>query len=728
MAFKLPSFNPKNEPRNTGKGASNPEHTSLIMSGLQKIANSSASETPLIGHLPVEKQYILTMVFGLGFFVIAGILLTYNGVQTNNKTEYITKITEMQMLSQRITKVAQQAVAGSPVAYTQLAASERQFKSDLDALTVGNLSLPASPQSIQPLLTNLQKHWGPDENEINKILTQEKSLIEGYDGTTDIAKNTDTLLALAKQLQSQIKSANLDPHTAAQVDQIAMLAQRMATNADKIMLLTYQPVWRYKLQHPVKNTNTGTPAAAANPFQVVAAQLNQNLADFQAPLDSLLNGAAISDPSARNTLNQIVATYKPFSAGTGKLLSNIQLLLATKKASVAVFKSSDDILKDAQVAAKAYESLGSIGTTIAVLSGLLALGSLVLFGYVNINESKRRVYLSEAENKRNQEAILRLLNELGDLADGDLTTNATVTEDITGAIADSINFTIDELRGLVSGINRATEKVTNTTLQAQAISEELLAAAQRQSQQIEETSAAILGISQSINEVSVSANQSAQVATQSLEAAAKGTKAVENSITGMNSIRENMQETSKRIKRLGESSQEIGEIVELISDITEQTNVLALNAAIQAAAAGEAGRGFSVVAEEVQRLAERSGQATKQIAAIVKTIQADTQDAVSAMETSTQGVVEGAKLSDAAGQALNEIGQVSRSLANLIENISTATDNQALATGKVAQAMQHIQQITEQTTAGTQQTASSIGELSALAADLKKSISGFKLA
>ena len=727
MAFKLPSFNPKNEPRSTGKKTSGPEHTTLIMSGLKKLSENEVSETPLIGHLPVEKQYILTMVFGVGFLVIAGILLTYNGVQISNKTQYITKISDMEMLSQRITKVAQQAVAGSPIAYTQLSASANQFKTELDALTAGNLNLPASPQAIQPLLSKLNEHWIPDEKEINKILAQEKSLLNGYDGTINIAENIDTLLTLSQQLQTQIKTNNLGQHDLEQADEMVVLAQKMAKDSEAITLLIYQPVWRYGLQHPVKNAATKSSVATSSPLQIAMSDLNSNIANFQTPLNNLLNESG-NAADTHNTLSQIATLYKPLANGTGDLLNNVQLLLATKKASVAVFKSSDDILTDARAVAKAYESLGSIGYAVAALAALLALGSLILFGFVNINESKRRVQLSEAENKRNQEAILRLLNELGDLADGDLTTNATVTEDITGAIADSINFTIDELRGLVSGINRATEKVTNTTLQAQAISEELLAAAQRQSQEIEETSAAILGISQSINEVSVSANQSAQVATQSLEAAEKGTQAVENSIAGMNSIRENIQETSKRIKRLGESSQEIGEIVELISDITEQTNVLALNAAIQAAAAGEAGRGFSVVAEEVQRLAERSGQATKQIAAIVKTIQSDTQDAVSAMETSTQGVVEGAKLSDAAGRALNEIGQVSRSLANLIENISSATDSQALATGKVAQAMQYIQQITEQTTAGTQQTASSIGELSALAADLKKSISGFKLA
>jgi twitching motility protein PilJ len=217
------------------------------------------------------------------------------------------------------------------------------------------------------------------------------------------------------------------------------------------------------------------------------------------------------------------------------------------------------------------------------------------------------------------------------------------------------------------------------------------------------------------------------VARQSLMAADSGLKAVQNAIGGMNAIRDQIQETSKRIKRLGESSQENGENTALISDNTEQTNVLARNSAIQAASAGEAGRGFTVVAEEVQRLAERSGEATKQIAAIVKTIQTDTQDAVGAMENATRDVVAGAELSDAAGQALAEIGEVSSEAARLIEQISAQTQDQAGAASRVAETMADIRAITEQATRGTQQTAVSIGELADLAIELKGSVSGFKV-
>jgi twitching motility protein PilJ len=343
------------------------------------------------------------------------------------------------------------------------------------------------------------------------------------------------------------------------------------------------------------------------------------------------------------------------------------------------------------------------------------------------NEADHQRRLAEAEKDATQGAILRLMNEMGDLADGDLTIRATVSEDITGAIADSVNYTVEELAVLVRRINDAALRVTSASNAAQTTSNQLLAATEVQSAEIRGANAAVLEMADSMKQVSSSALESARVANASLEAAQKGSAAVSNSIAGMNEIRTQIQETSKRIKRLGESSQEIGEIVELISDITEQTNVLALNAAIQAASAGEAGRGFSVVAEEVQRLAERSGEATKQIAAIVKTIQTDTHDAVAAMEYSTQGVVEGAKLSDAAGQALNEISSVSQDLARLIQAISADTQAQADIATKVAGSMQDILRITGQTTASTQETAVSIGQLTELAVELKGSVSGFKV-
>lgn len=338
-----------------------------------------------------------------------------------------------------------------------------------------------------------------------------------------------------------------------------------------------------------------------------------------------------------------------------------------------------------------------------------------------------RARSAQEENEKNQAAILRLLDELEYVADGDLTVNATVTEDITGAIADSVNFAIDQLRQLVQAINDTASNVAQSSEKTQLTATELAEASEQQAQKIAGVSAAITDMVNSIKQVSVSATESASVADRSVAIAHNGAQVVQRSIDGMKTIREQIQETSKRIKRLGESSQEIGDIVGLINDIAEQTNVLALNAAIQASMAGEAGRGFAVVADEVQRLAERSANATKQIETLVKTIQADTNEAVMSMESTTTEVVQGARLATDAGAALKEVQTVSNSLADLIQRISNEAQRQASSACQISQNMEVIQQITSKTTAGTRTTADSVGQLNQMAASLQKSVSGFKL-
>ncbi|MDR0378442.1 MAG: methyl-accepting chemotaxis protein [Candidatus Accumulibacter sp.] len=451
------------------------------------------------------------------------------------------------------------------------------------------------------------------------------------------------------------------------------------------------------------------------------------------------------DAETRRIVAELDAVFDEYATVVNDILGDTRILTEARRAVGNILVDDASLFDAVDALDIAYRRSGSDGRALhqkwLVALTILVLTVLATMGKVYIDETRRQAELarrstelaeksrreSERINRQNQEAILRLMNELGDLADGDLTVMATVSEDITGAIADSINYTVEELRILVGRINDAASRVTAATEIAQQTSVELLDAAQRQSQEIQNAGHSVLEMARAMNHVSSDADQSAQVARQSLAAAGKGALAVQNSIKGMDEIRRQIQETSKRIKHLGESSQEIGEIVELISDITEQTNVLALNAAIQAASAGEAGRGFTVVAEEVQRLAERSGGATKQIAAIVKAIQNDTQGAISAMEESTRGVVEETKLSDAAGQALAEIGVVSRNLAELIERISEATRQQADAATGVAGKMQSILEVTEQTTAGTQRTASAVGELAGLATELKGSVAGFKV-
>ena len=564
--------------------------------------------------------------------------------------------------------------------------------------------MPATGGAARDSLEKIGVQWKIFNPQVVQILSQQKNLMALNESVKRINTLSIDLQEVAEQLASQLVDANGSVREVSYANHLAMLSQRLPKNAN--LLLSSDLI---------------------DPEVVL--QLEKDTTSFRDTVQALMEGVASRSEESMLTLEDLGTNMADMVEAVGAVLANTQPLLQAKMAASNLFAGSDALLQDTERLSQDYQAVGGVGYLLAALfSGLLTIVSLVMLGMVNVNETKSRARKSEEENSRNQEAILRLMDELGELAEGNLTINASVTEDITGAVADSINYTVEELRSLVRGINTATVQMDQAASQAGQVSESLQQASRRQTEEIEGTSAAVVSLAQSVQRVSGNAAESARVAEQSLAAAEKGQQAVANAIASMNGLREQIQETSKRIKRLGESSQEIGEIVELISDITEQTNVLALNAAIQAASAGEAGRGFSVVAEEVQRLAERSADATKQIAAIVKTIQSDTHDTVAAMEISTQGVVEGAKLSDAAGQTLAEIGDVSKTLAGLIADISSATQSQAESTAKVAETMQDIKSISAQTSSGTQQTAESIGGMKQLAQDLKNSVAGFKLA
>ena len=362
-----------------------------------------------------------------------------------------------------------------------------------------------------------------------------------------------------------------------------------------------------------------------------------------------------------------------------------------------------------------------------LIVALVGIVAVIGVAWLIIRDGQARLRDQAEQNVRNQEAILQLLDELADLADGDLRVTASVTENFTGAIADSINFAIDQMRGLVSNINRISVQVASAATETQGTALNLAEASENQAREISDASTAINQMASSIDQVSMNASESATVAERAVEIAGKGGVVVRNTIGGMDRIRDQIQETSKRIKRLGESSQEIGDIVSLINDIADQTNILSLNAAIQASMAGDAGRGFAVVADEVQRLAERASAATKQISALVKTIQSDTNEAVISMEQTTTEVVQGARLAQDAGVALEEIEGTSKNLAELIQSISDAARQQAATAGHISNTMAVIQEITSTTSQGTEATASSIGELATMADEMRNSVEGFKL-
>jgi twitching motility protein PilJ len=631
----------------------------------------------------------------LGFIAALLFVLTAVAAFMGNREEsysvrYVGQSSQLLMLSQRLANDAQQALSGNPEAFDALTESREEMSEIMTLLDQGGLLLPATTGNARDALNEYMKH-------ASKTLVDARLVEAGRAGLVTLAVTLSTLDEVGVDLRSvsQKMMASFSGDEKEQAIRFALAVESIGKDASRLL-----------------GTDVTIEQVASLGIDTIAAEES-------------LSALPAGDANVAKATN----LFESFRSSVEILVGQVRNLVEAKAAAKAIVKDSELLLKKSQDLVDAYQSTPKTKTanTATVVLGVLLLVSLALLVKTYLDDTRHRGEEAARVNSQNQSAILRLMNELGDLADGDLTVRATVTEDVTGAIADSLNYTTEEFRKLVARITAAVEQMGNATKDAESISTGLLQATQKQAKEIEGAGEAVQLMTRSIKEVDSSAAQSADVARRTLLATERGAQAVRNTISGMDVLREQIQDTAKRIKRLGESSQEIGEIVDLISDITEQTNVLALNAAIQAASAGEAGRGFSVVAEEVQRLAERSAEATKQIGALVKTIQGDTHDAVAAMEKSTLGVVEGAKLSDMAGQSLREIEQVSNELASLINSISTSTQVQTDMASEVASVMQDILKITVQTTEGTRLTANSIGQLTSLTADLKGSVAGFKL-
>ncbi len=683
------------------------------------------SGLPLIGRRSIpDQRRILVVLAALGLLGLAiATGLTLNNASRISAQKGASGLSEVQ--SQRLAKSTLQALSGSPKAFPEVRDSVDVLMQNLRSLRTGEGAVPAAPANVQAALEPVATLAERAEKSANTVMAQQKNLTMVGQALRVINRQSSELLDIAETISALKLQQNATPAELFAVGQVVMLTQRLGKSANEFLTLEgVSPEAVFLLSKDL------------NLFR----ELVQGLADGSAEMR--LPGTR--DPETKERLVALLKLYEETRTQAAAIMANLQGLVAARDAQAAIMVDSEPLrkgLEGASALLAQQSAFGGAPLIVLPLSALLLLlgGGGLLRLYVRDQtsqaalaqnrrlEAERQEQEAKRVNDANQAAILRLMNELQTVAEGDLTQQATVTEDITGAIADSVNYTVEELRSLVTQVQGTVGRVTETTARVEATSTELLAASSEQLREIRDTGESVLQMAGRINDVSSQAQETAHVARQSLQAAESGLRAVQNTIGGMNMIRDQIQDTSKRIKRLGESSQEIGEITELISDITEQTNVLALNAAIQAASAGDAGRGFSVVAEEVQRLAERSGDATRQIAALVKTIQSDTQDAVGAMERSTQGVVEGARLSDAAGNALGEIDRVSRQLADLIGQISNQALSEARLANVVAANIQHIFAVTEQTGEGTRSTAQMVRELSKTAEELKQSVARFKV-
>lgn len=617
----------------------------------------------------------------------------------------------LQVNSQRLANQGREAVAGNADAFAAFKATKAQIDADVRLLndSFGSVAGVAGP------IATVTRTWEPLAKSAEQVIASEQA-VAAFSG------NALRFIQAVPQLQAQL-------------DEVVRAMSASGSPASQVYIALRQVVLAGNMARRVAEIQAGGSGAAiagealardAGVFEQVLAGLKSG--DPAMNVQALVNGGAIS------ALNQATTQWEGMKQDLDAILSSSDALFRAQASAATLTEGSDKLLADSQALFSAFTAFGSLKDTsllgniwISIASGLLAI--IAIAGLLwSLNRAQRERLAATTElNNRNQEAIMRLLDEMGSLAEGDLTVKATVTEDMTGAIADSINFAVEQLRSLVQTINDTSVQVAASAQETQATAMHLAEAAEHQAREINSATERINEIAASIEEVSRNSAESAEVAQRSVQIATKGAGVVRETIAGMDSIRDQIQETSKRIKRLGESSQEIGSIVELINDISEQTNILALNAAIQAASAGEAGRGFAVVADEVQRLAERASNATKRIEQLVQTIQADTNEAVSSMEQTTAEVVAGARLAEDAGTALGEIEKVSSDLSALIQNISQAAQQQAGAAANITQTMNTIQQITSQTSQGANQTAESIGNLAQLAADLRRSVADFKL-
>ena len=647
----------------------------------------------------------------IGSLVVLGANVGYASYKAGRLSGASSGASELQVLSQQLAVRGTEAVGGNAEAFKSFRDTKVRIDQNVESLK----STWGDDSRAGGAVQQVAQTWGEVGKSADQVLASEQAIVE--------------LAGHADRFNQTL------PNFQATLDELVRAMSASGSPSSQVYIALRQVVLSGTMARRIAEIRSGGPGAQAagdalgrdaNLFTTVLAGLNKG--DDANRILPLTAGPAVAQ------LRQVEQQWAAMRKDLDAITASSGNLVGAQKAADAITGKSGEMLADSQKLFGAFTSIGSIKDTsllgniwISIVAGALTLLSILGLLYALKKQQDRRYQTTKELNDRNQEAIMRLLDEMGSLAEGDLTVKATVTEDMTGAIADSINFAVEQLRSLVQTITDTSVQVAASAQETQATAMQLAEAAEHQAQEIGSASERITEIAASIDQVSRNSAESAEVAQRSVEIATKGAGVVRQTIQGMDSIRDQIQETSKRIKRLGESSQEIGSIVELINDISEQTNILALNAAIQAASAGEAGRGFAVVADEVQRLAERASNATKRIETLVQTIQSDTNEAVSSMEQTTSEVVAGARLAEDAGTALGEIEKVSTDLSNLIQGISQAAQQQSFAATNITQTMTTIQSITAQTSQGASQTAASIGNLAQLAADLRRSVADFKL-
>ncbi len=677
----------------------------------------------LMSNLKFRDAKAKTLLF---LFVVTVVMVVVNlalvSINSARDQVYIQTASDLRVVSQEIVRNAAQAVAGSDEAFARLAESRNAFETSWSMINEGRIrsidsglgfltSLPPRRSYISMYQPGIEPVWQQVRDNADLILENRERIASLNAITATVAQNIPQLQREYDQVVNILLDNDAAVTTIAVAQRQAWLSERIALNLNRIL------------------AGNADAAAALEQFQ-------RDISLFASNHDALLQGdsaigvSRVGNAEARSSLQSVSTLFSEIESHTAGIVAAAPEILRASAALDAITTDSARLLAEMTSLSRYFNNargdhLASPSLGYGLLLVILLL--IALYGMEVIRQSKLAEQMSAELNRKNNKAVMSLLEEISDLADGDLTVEATVSEEFTGAIADSINYAVGQLRGLVTAISEVIVQVTDSTRSSETTAQHLSEASQRQTQSIGSVYDSVREMEDSINRVSDNASRSLDVAKSSVEIAAGGAEVVKDTIRGMNSIRGQIQETAKRIKRLGENSQEIGSFVSLINDIADHTNTLSLNAAIQAAMAGDAGKGFGVVADQVHALAERSTDATRQIESLVKVIQRDINEAVASMEQTTSQVVQGANLAQGAGEALDDIENVSRELAALVEEITQAARNQSRTAAEISHSMATIQTITAETSAGTRATGDFIANLGNLTQRLDTAVAGFRL-
>jgi twitching motility protein PilJ len=662
-----------------------------------------------------QRSKVMYLMVGLLMVLLAFIAVTFYLITRDSRNEqaWIGHATNVQVLSQQMAKSAAEAAEGAFMAFFELGDARNDISLAMAALRDGDASssLPPVPAGMSEPVDALSATWQRMDQNAHTIIEREQLILE-------LAKASTAFMDVLPKIQGLTDEA------------VRTLTQSGAPS-DQIFVASRQLVLSDRILRHLKDMLRGSngPAAAEN--------FAREVGSFESMLNALLRGSKavgvtqVRNAEALNALGQVRELFMAAQPQISFILASSADLMNVRAAADGIFLDSKDMFDQSKRLSETVQRQSDNRIWPSLWSGSLAL--IVMLGIISwlvrsfLGAERRRALEAGRQNQRNQQAIMRLLDEMESLADGDLTVHATVTDDMTGAIADSVNFAVEQLRGLVTGINMTAQTVAESAHETMSTTSKLAEASGRQAEHIRAVTETVNEMAQKLDVMARRSSESSEVAERSVEIANNGARMVQQTIRGMDTIRDQIQKTSKRIKRLGESSQEIGDIVELINGIAEQTNILALNAAIQSASAGGAGRGFAVVADEVQRLAERASNATRRIEMLVQNIQTDTAEAVVSMEATTSEVVSGAQKAEDAGEALGRIESVSNDLARLIAENSKVSQEQSTTATSVAEQMNEIRDISIQTSEGTNHTARSMGNLATLVRQLRESVADFKL-